>query len=230
MKHTFLALFILCSLLIDAQVGDAYTTGINFEVFQSGVQLKAGNFDNEIKGTRYLNDEYVMGSLEIDGQSQGFFLKYDIYSDSFLFSTSKTTVDDKYLTRNPELVIKLNGKTFQYFDFGNEYDGYYEIVGDIDSDKKLLIKHGKTLIEPQQAYNTGYAKADKPKLITTTAYFILNKENHLTEVENHKKRILRSISDKKNEKLVKLFIKTEDLDFNEDGKSLLKVLSYYYNL
>ncbi|MEP0675263.1 MAG: hypothetical protein ABJC32_07035, partial [Nonlabens ulvanivorans] len=116
------------------------------------------------------------------------------------------------------------------FDFGNEHDGYYEIVGDIDSDKKLLIKHGKTLIEPQQAYNTGYAKADKPKLITTTAYFILNKENHLTEVENHKKRILRSISDKKNEKLVKSFIKTEDLDFNEDGKSLLKVLSYYYNL
>lgn len=231
MKNILITLAFLSFINVQSQILDADASGLDLEIYRSGVALKSSDFKGEIIGTRFYNEEFVMGSIQVNELSQGFFLKYDIFSDAFLYATSKDNETENYLARKPEIIVKMNGQTFKYYNFNNEFSGYYEFLGAISPDKNLVLKHLKQLVEAQDNFESGYAsQSNKTRLTTSKKFYVIDKNKDLKEVDNHKKRVLKFISNDNDAKKVKAFIKKEKLDFEDDGKGLIKTLSFYYSL
>jgi hypothetical protein len=105
-----------------------------------------------------------------------------------LYNSTKTNdvATLKALPKTEDLVILLEGKTYQYIESGNLPAGYYEIVQAFDADTFLLVEHDKKIMEVEQksSYNSGQKSKIRP---SETIVFFDNKD--AIEIENHKSTV-----------------------------------------
>jgi hypothetical protein len=131
-----------------------------------------------------------------------------------LYNSTKTNdvATLKALPKIEDLVILLDGKTYQNIESGNLRAGYYEIVKAFDADTFLLVEHEKKIMEVEQksSYNSGQKSKIRP---SETIFFFDNKD--AIEIENHKKRSVKAFPNSTPSQL-KIYIKENNIKFNDD--------------
>jgi hypothetical protein len=185
----------------------------------------------EINGSPYLMDEWTQGVVLINGKVDSqYYIKYNILEERMEFSDNFSGEGARALAKEQSLIVQMDGRSFQYIDFSKQdgdLAGYFEIIKSFDAKNLLLKRVQKRLDEPNEIQKSGYATASgqKPSIRTTTAFYYVE-EGKVEEIQNHRKRSLRSLDDSK-EKELKTFIKKSDVDFDDDGKALAELIAFY---
>jgi|GEM_PF-2862821 len=190
--------------------------------------------NGEIDGSPYLMDEWKQGIVLINGKFDSqYYMKYNVLEDRMEFSDNSSGQGARALAKEQSLIVQMDGRSFQYIDFSEQEGdliGYFEIIKSFDSNNLLLKQIKKRVDQPNEIQRTGYSNASsqKPSIKTTTAFYYVE-DGQVEEIQNHKKRSLRSLDDSK-EKDLKMFIKDKNIDFDDDGLGLAELITYYRSI
>ncbi|AUC78552.1 hypothetical protein CW736_03685 [Nonlabens sp. MB-3u-79] len=178
-------------------------------------------------GNPFIEEDLKEGIVTIgEDNKQVFFMRYNVLNERIEFSKTNDVATLKALPKIEDLVILLEGKTYQYIESGNLPAGYYEIVKAFDADTFLLVEHDKNIMEVEQksSYNSG----QKSKIRSSETIFFFDNKNAI-EIDNHKKRSVNAFPESTQSEL-KSFIQDNKIKFNDDYKGLIAIIDKYITL
>jgi hypothetical protein len=177
----------------------------------------------DVKGTPYLVDEWVAGSVKFnDGVLfEGLQLKYDQVEDVLMFLDKAKNAQ---IFVKPVMEFKIGERVFRrgYVPVdGASPMAFYEVLSD---GKTQLLKRTSKKVHEELTYNS----ATKIKSINeTNTYYISKSENQLTKVKKDKKSITNVLSDKT--AALESYFKTNRPDLKQDA-DLAKLMVYYNSI
>jgi hypothetical protein len=176
------------------------------------------------KGSPFVNEDLVEGVITTgEGNQQVFYMRYNVLDERIEFSKNNDLTTLKALPKTKDLVILLDGKTYQYLNVGNLPSSYYEIIKAFDKDTLLLVKHSKRIQEVQN--KSSYNSSQKSKLVSSDEIYFLSNEKAV-EIDNHKRRSLNAFPESSQSEL-KDYIKEKKIRFSDDYKGLEAIISKY---
>ena len=193
---------------------------------------------SEIKGSPYLNAEFVDGQYFLDGESQGhFYLRYNVYNDQIEILTDASPENlksdnpkfDAFLKLDNSKVI-LNGETiksYYYTDaYGNSSNSYFIEVN--KTDNLLLLLRKRCLLTPaEKAATPNQADRAAKFTIYDDYYILLQNETYPRKLELKKRKLLKEFPEYEAD--LKAFIKQEHINLN-DKADLIKLTNYLSTL
>ena len=158
--------------------------------------------DNEIRGSRYLNDEYTEGALWLTKNRQyreGYFFKFDEVENSVQVKHK----DGRELLLDKEEVVIcqlfINGKTVSYIPINmpNELNkiGIFQVLF-IGETYQLLKLPNKRLRKNVKSMGVG-GGFDYDQYVSEHRYFVKKKEGEMIEFKPNKKDIIKAFDEKK---------------------------------
>lgn len=229
-NYLLLLLFIgMCSSIFAQGNFSIYRdNGNNLETnFYKKLSTNLKNNRGDVTGNPFMEEKLELGSLILNGGvAQVFYMRYNVLEQRIEFSDTNNVETLKMLPRENNILIQLDGKTYQYLNLGNLPAGYYEIVTTFDEDTLLLVHHNKNSynIEQKSSYNS----SQKSKLKSSQKIYFLDNKNAI-EIDNHIKRCLKAFP-KSTQPVLKTYIKENKLKFNDDYKGLIALLNKYITL
>ncbi|MFN2261846.1 MAG: hypothetical protein ABR595_07265 [Psychroflexus sp.] len=201
------------------------------------LDTKKGKIDlKDVQGSPYLQENFVLGKV-IDTKNNESFkapVKYNIFKDQMEINISESPDKISVLNRTRQYEYEIQGKRFIFlknnFLFENADNGFVELIG--KSGDAMIVKRYWQKFTPKQAARSSYQDPTPARLSTEFDYYI-SKDNGLTfeEIDPHKRRILKSFSgDKKNK--IKSYIREKNMKFRGDDREIesqLQRVIYYYN-
>ncbi|MBU1013104.1 MAG: hypothetical protein KKG99_08855 [Bacteroidetes bacterium] len=189
----------------------------------SGALRRSILSENDIKGSPYLNAEFVLGDILTDNKIHyvSVPLRYNIYNDDIEFEVDK----ENYLAiSNPESIQKIviGDQEFIYAIKRNKKGdqfGYYQLLQ--DGKVRLLSRHN--IVFKEATKTTGYKAAESAKFEKNSNTFYLQKENDEPHEISNKKDLI-AILGPQGEK-INLLIKKEKINFRKE-EDLIKLLKF----
>jgi hypothetical protein len=174
----------------------------------------------DYKGSPYLYENFVPGTLKINKEVFNVSIRYNAYQDEFEMKNAKDEI--VAVLKKSDVDVQMGNQIYKLLNYNNKLT-YFEILSD-GVNMRLLKKDIKKFMEAKEAENS-YSSAKPAKFVLETNYY-LQSNNSITPVKLNKKSILAQF-DKKAEvtkfiKLNKLRLKTED--------DIKKLLIYYNTL
>ncbi|WP_194851726.1 hypothetical protein [Nonlabens antarcticus] len=190
------------------------------------VNLKSGD---KLEGNPYLNDTLTYGIVYRNGDPfANYYMRYNVLNDQIEFSSTSDGVELEAMPNDLSMAYEFNGSRFQYFDFSNKINGIFEVLNIFTDSDFLIKKHMKSIYKPDKQDVNSYYSGRDPK-ISTKAKFYYVEDGKAIEVENNKNKVTKNL-DNSNKNELKKFIKENDLNFDEDGMGLAKLLKYYSSI
>jgi hypothetical protein len=229
MKKLMFVLFLFTSGSVFAQVD--YQINSALEFFRSN-KIATGDAkyvltEKDIKGSPYLNDEFITGSLYTTSKVQYVDIpfRYNIYSDEMEF---KSPDNKAMVMTTPEIIDKIIfGKfTMEYVPYESASKlrhGYFEVL--VKGKASVYVKPDVIF---QEAVPPGaYKEAEPARFIRRAdAYFIRIGQEAAVKVDN-KKELIAAFPDKQEK--IESFIKKNKIG-TKDPEDLIKVAEYYNSL
>ena len=136
---SFLFLFVYSSVFAQGNFSLYQDNGNNLETnFYKKLSSNLKNNRGDYTGSPFLEEKLELGALILNGgDAQVFFMRYNVLEQRIEFSETNDVETLKMLPKEDNIVIQLNGKTYQYLNVGDLPTGYYEIV-------KIMLKKGAT--------------------------------------------------------------------------------------
>ncbi|MGB3590170.1 MAG: hypothetical protein WBA16_00660 [Nonlabens sp.] len=230
-------LSVMCLFLVALAYGQGVTrtvapNSLDFNLYQN--QGASINDESALgySGTAFLNKELTQARLIVNGgNTQVFFMRYNILEDRMEFSPKKNISNLKAMPKSSDIVINLQGKRFQFLNASlknNNRSGYYEIIHAYDENTLLVIKHKKSILEREGSQSSMYSMKTRSTLKDSKELFLFE-DNNLTELSNNKKRLLK-ILPKEYKKALSTFIKDNKIKFNDDYRGLTATIKQYLAL
>ena len=154
-------------------------------------KLKSERFrsmwDGKIKGSRYLNDKFILGKVN----NENFFLRYDPYEDRF--ESKKNNKDEiDYVDRDISKVVNYNLLKYYYLPYYYKNKrkfnvGYLYILLDLDSIK--YYKKNEVTFRPATYSPTTLEIGFPPRYVKRQLFFI--QKNNQTPVQIGKRKITK---------------------------------------
>ena len=183
--------------------------------------------ENDIKGSPYLNNEFVTGTIYTTTK-QKFVdvpLRYNIFNDQMEFKTPENQIMAMAI---PEIVetVELGGYKMVYIPYSNAKkirQGFFRV--EVEGDASL---YSRSEIVFKKAEKSGaYKEAEPPKFINKPdSYYIRIGMEQAKKVVN-KKELLEMFPDHQNE--IATFIKKNKIKTGKP-ESLIKLVQYYNSL
>jgi hypothetical protein len=179
----------------------------------------------------YFDKNFTEGKVQFsDDIETPYDMRYDILHDR-MEARADSNKDIKILPLNHNWKIHLNNRIFELVVFGLDDDrnGYYELVADIASDFKLLIKHDLVHKDSRQrsAPRTSFELDSTPNFIYRDMIYF--KDGMELIALDNKKSVFRDF-DKEYRGRVKNFIEERNLEFDSKFNDLKEVLVYYESI
>lgn len=186
----------------------------------------------ELTGSPYLNENFVIGQIFEDEDSRGkFLIRYNIYNDVMEALMDENQIME--IKKDPMVKIFLSGRRFTVHNYVTETgikDGYFEILEDGDK-IDLLVKH-KRIFKPGERAKTSFHVEKKPELEEETSYYIFhNNENAPIHIKRLKEKYVLDALSLDNKK-IKALIKSNDLKVKteNDLKILIQLINKEYSI
>jgi hypothetical protein len=193
---------------------------------------------SEIKGTPYINEQFVDGQYFLDGESQGhFYLRYNVYNDQIEILVDATPENlngkdpkfDVYLKFDNSMVM-LNGKIIKSYyyndEHGNSSNSYFIEVNKTDK-ISLLLRKRCVLTPAEKAATPNQADRAAKFTIYDDYYLLLQNETYPRKIELKKRKLLKEFP--KYELDLKAFMKQENINLNQED-DLIKLTNYLSTL
>lgn len=231
MKSIFLILIFFLG-LINYSVGQItldYSVQQTIDFFKTNQYIsEAGNkilTENNIKGSPYLNDEFVNGSIYTVQKLQynDIPLRYNIYNDDLEFKTPEDVVQ---ALSTPDIVEKaVFGKTHlvysPYLLSGKNKKGFFVVL-----EEGKLSLYAKPGILFREATAAGaYKEPEPPKFVKKSDEYYLRFGSKQAEIIGSKKDLIAAFPDNRDK--VKSFMSKNKIKTNKP--ETLKELVKYYN-
>jgi hypothetical protein len=132
--------------------------------------------------------------------------------------------DAKALTKSPDIYVKIVNDIYVFvpYDGGIEGGGYFQVL--TEGKKVDLFKKVKKDFTAAKKATTSITRDIPAKFTDKPVYYLVTKEGKFYELPSSKKKKLKVFSE--NEKLVKSYVNSNNLDLN-DEKDLIRVIKYY---
>ncbi len=180
-------------------------------------------------GTPYNHPSYLPGNVYKGKEllATNVALRYNAIADEMEVKESLETPDKeaKVLTKSPDIYVKIGGKdifVFVPYDGGIENGGYFQVL--TEGNKYDLFKKVKKDFTPAKKATTSITRDIPAKFADKPVYYIVTKDGKFYELPSSRKKKLKVFSD--NEKLVKNYVNSNNLDLNNE-KDLIRVIKYY---
>lgn len=178
-------------------------------------------------GSPFIEEDLKEGIVTTgEDNKQVFFMRYNVLDERIEFSKTNDVATLKALPKIEDLVVLLDGKTYQYIASGNLPAGYYEIVKAFDADTFLLVDHDKIIMEVE--LKSSYNSSQKSKIRSSETIFLFDNKNAI-EIDNHKRRSVEAFPESTQSEL-KSYIKENKIRFNDDYKGLIALIDKYITL
>ena len=233
MKTIFLTLLFVCSIAIycNGQQPLGYSLRTNIDLFNSN-QSASGNLhkvltEKDIKGSPFLNDEFVEGSIYTVQKIQYIEvpLRYNIYNDNLEFKTPTEEIQE---LATPEIVERaVLGEiqmTYSPYLYANKTKkGFFIILeeGKISLYAKPEITY-KPATEP-----AAYKEPEPPKFIKKSDEYYLRVGTGEAKLISNKKDLIAAFAD--NQDKIESFISKNKIKTNKP-EDLKEVVKYYNSL
>lgn len=229
MNKSYALLLILLSFFVKTEAQIDYQLNSAADFFRTQ-KFIVGEYHNtlsekDIKGSPYLNDEFIKGSIYTVSKTQynDIPLRYNIYNDEIEFQTP----DNKSLALDaPEIVEKVTfGKyTMEYIPYevsSKIKKGFFKII-----DKGTASLYARPSVDYEAPKEPGpYKNAEPAKFIPREDRYYIRIGLEAAVEAGNKKDIISIFSDHSNE--IEKYIKKEKINVRkEEG---LKSLVEYYN-
>jgi hypothetical protein len=230
-KYVFTLLFILSRLILTYAQPMSYELKVMTDLLQSNKSISETHkyelTENDIKGSPYLNDEFIKGSIFTTQRIQyvDIPLRYNIYNDELEF---KTPNDEIMALAVPEIVEKaVFGTTLLVFSpylHGNKTKKGFFIVLE-EGKVSLYAKPGimfKKATEP-----VAFKDPEPPKFIKKSDEYFIRLETEQPLIINNKKDLIEAFPDNRDK--IESFISNNKTKLNKP-ESLKKLIEYYNSL
>jgi hypothetical protein len=246
LKHIAIALMIFITLPAMSQSFGASTQQLDRSTYDMNELRKLMNTKvknntitfNEIKGSPYMNERFVLGEFFLNGKSFGNFnLRYNIFNDqveilsddSFDNLNGEEPKYDAFLKADNSKVV-LDGKTIKSYYYndenGNTTNSYFIQVN--QTDKYTLLLRKRCVLTPAEKAATPNQADRAAKFTVYDDYYILDKRDQYPKKIELKQRKLLRVFPKQAEAL-KEFMKKEDINLKEEN-DLVKLTNYMSTL
>ncbi len=198
--------------------GNAINSAIN-----GGTMFHDAKFKyNDLKGSAYLNESWVYGTVvsTANEQTSNLPIRYNTYADEFEFLQGEKAFS---ITAANVSKIQYGAKTFVYL-FGDN-KGYYEVLQ--DGKASLYNKYYTTLKRP--SYNAAIdigAKSDE--IVQMTALYVKVGESDVVNIKGTNTKTFAKLFGEQEGKIAS-FMKAEKLKTKSE-EDIKKVLTYYNSL
>lgn len=218
-RKLLLAFFTLSATSVSAQT--------YYSVYDAKGQLVTEGKSVDVQGTRYLNEDWLMGSFTLDnGKSyKDIEIKYDELSDKMLIRNKNNetvrlieqvndfTIDFPVA----ETIVKRHFK-LGYKNIPGTTDVYYfEILVD---GKTQLLKRSSKAVQEAKDYNS----ASVNRAFVETIDYYIYRDNSGIDMKKDKKSVLAALGDHQPE--LDAYIKSNKLNLKSEA-DLAKLISYY---
>ncbi len=191
--------------------------------------------DNVISGSYYFSETFEQGTISyLNDNSKvasGFFV-YDILDDRIVMSPFKDGSNAFYIVPDKNIVVDFSGRSFQYKEYqleGENKKSFVEIVSNLEGEFMLGVVHTAKIENRSLAGNSSYAP--RPALLANKSiqFILIDSNGVAVELENNKEPLLASVS-KKHRPLLKEYIESNNIRFEDDYKGLIAVARHYASL
>ena len=172
-------------------------------------------------GTPYYQESFLLGNVFLENELllSNAALRYNAIADEIEYKDSLNDEDEdaKALVKSKEIYATIMKDTYVFI----PAKGYFIVIFD-GSNFSLLKKVTKKYFPAKEAKNN-YETPTIAKFSDRVAYHIYTKNGEMYELPNSKSKKLKAFGN--SEKIVKDYIKKNDLDLNKE-KDLKKVILY----
>jgi hypothetical protein len=231
MKHLF---FIPCLLIFifdfcEAQNQESISKTYNYINTYASDEVKYNTSGknvsfNEIQGSPYLIDSFVVGSIYTNRneQFQNIPVRYNIYTENIEYIVGAGSVLE---LKNPETVEKVDYGNFEliYLSQSNKNksrNGFFIVL--TDGNATLLSKPGVTLHKPSP--QGGYIDGQPPRFSRNPDTYYIKVGKNKAKIIRNKRHLITSFPDSREE--LSKYIKTHNTKIS-DQKSLIDLVQYY---
>lgn len=194
-------------------------------------QKLANNIDNFNQKSLFEN-EVKQGTITLSGgQSFDHLIKLDLLTNTIKVNHNDVDPDENFtiLPRDPDYIITINGKRFQYLDLHNirrGFKGYFEIIKAFSPEKLLVKKYVKRI---GNVSTNEYISGFRDGIIDEKEFYIIN-SNDITKISNHHALSLNALDKELRPELKRFLTSNEKITFDDDGNDLASLLTYYFQL
>ncbi|WP_194851728.1 hypothetical protein [Nonlabens antarcticus] len=212
--------------------------GASFDInkFQNvQTTLRNSSEPENIDGSPFLFENLVLAKVYFRNTEQkptSIYINYNIYADMMKMSEVKEEQvgsDIKILPRTSNLDIVIQDKTFRYMEFknnGNMIRTYVEILKELENEAVLVLNRTMEIKQPPGGNRSSYGVTRNPKFDASREFFIIDDNGIAISVANHKRKVYKNMIDSKAD-MIKEYIKSNNIDFDDDYIGLQKVAVYY---
>ena len=199
----------------------------NFMSYLNGEWVKDSSEDNLYVGSNYLFNNWSNNAVVYDLTGKG----YKLVDCNFNVATNKVeamldNTEDKTFVFNSRDIskIKIGNKYFAKKKIDNNPNYLLEVIQ--EGDRISLLKLYKTVLIPGSVNPMTQKKLSKDKISINSSYYV-DRDGNLEEIKLKKSKVLKLMSDKKDE--LKSFLSENKLSFKEEG-DIKKIFSYYNSI
>ncbi|AFL80360.1 hypothetical protein Aeqsu_0857 [Aequorivita sublithincola DSM 14238] len=203
---------------------DIYARTIDINQKSLAFGLTEAEF-SAIKDEAYSNPNFLQGKIFQGDQliKDDVPMRYNAFADEIEIKKNNTSENYSALIKDPNIFVKIVKDIYVFVPLNgsNEKGGYFNVL----SDGKTYDLYKKTTAvfrEPKKARTT-YEKDMPPSFVKTTIYYLVQNGTFL-EMPNSKSKVLKMMSNKKDE--IKDYIKQNNLDIDKEA-DMIKLVSYF---
>ncbi|WP_188370675.1 hypothetical protein [Muriicola marianensis] len=217
------------NLMLVFALGASFAFGQNIELpteYINNTTLGGiNNLPENVQGSPYANEEFVLGKVFAEGQQPyNGLLRFNAYQDGIEMKTDKGVIT---LLKREYLSAEIGGKLYRIENYKN--NGAIRKAYFVEMNKgkaRLLFRQHKEFVEERAAISS-YSKDQPAKFDDDNSYYIITEGNPGVEVRLRSKDILAALPD--HQKEVEDFSKKNKLKMKTE-EEVLQVLAYYNSL
>ena len=178
-----------------------------------------------VLGSPYLNEEFVIGSVNIKGEeSYKTLLRYNAYNDELEMKSGTTT---SAVMKRDYISVSIGRDVFSVHAFAYEdgiKNGYFNALNE---GKAVLLRRRQVILKAGQEATSSYAKDKPPKFEMQESYYITIDGETAQPVKLNKKGVLNVLADNAGD--LGGYIKKNKLKLKSE-QEVLKLLEHYNTL
>ncbi len=183
------------------------------------------NLPDNVEGSPYANEEFVLGKVYAEGQDPyNGLLRFNAYQDGIEMKTDKGIIT---LLKREYLSAEIDGNLYRIENYKN--NGAVRKAYFIEKNKgkaRLLLRQQKEFVEERPA-TSSYSKDKPARFNEENSYYLITEGNAGVEVRLKSKDILSALPD--HQKEVEAFAKKNKIKMKTE-EEVLQILAYYNTL
>lgn len=203
------------------------------ELREFGRQLETGAArivkSKRVKGTPYLNDEWLKGYVLITDKSktETLRIRFNVETNTLEFLRNETVyvldsnkIKGFVIPGLPQDLVFKNGFTSENNDI--KHSTFLRVI--IDGEIKFLCHHKTILREDISTYGMA---SQVDEYVPDTDYYLVTDNGKLHEIRLKRKDVLRVLDDKEDK--IREFVRANNLDYGEED-DVKRIVSFYNSL